>query len=375
MDRKHIVATVLLAALAIVPARLTPASAQTTASRTFSETGQTVQGVFLDYWEHNGGLPQFGFPISDERFETSELDGRRHKVQYFERAVFERHSDNKPPYDVLLVQLGTLYYRVKHGDEGAPGQRPNQTGVLFPETGHYLGGGFLAYWRANGGVMRQGYPVSDEFDEVSEIDGKTYAVQYFERAVMEYHPENPPGQRVLLSLLGVQRLRDKEAAARATPTTVAPVTSLPTITHEAATPPTGTPVSSTPAPAPTSVPSGCPVVDDSRKARIEARGPVAIEGIHYAGQEYVEIGNNGSEAANIGGWVLRDRNDSRQSYTFPTGTVLPPGATLQVYTEPGHEHSFGSRASIWNNCGDVAELLDSAGTVVATFAYNTHLLP
>lgn len=116
-------------------------------------------------------------------------------------------------------------------------------------------------------------------------------------------------------------------------------------------------------------------MDDSRKARIEASGPVAIVGIRYAGQEYVEVGNNGSEAADISGWVLRDRNDRRQSYTFPTGTVLPPGATLQVYTEPGHEHSFGSRASIWNNCGDVAELLDSAGTVVATFAYNTHLLP
>ena len=210
-----ILTTALL--IALVLACLPTTHAQTATSRTFPETGQTVQGVFLDYWQRNGGLPQFGYPISGERFETSEFDGRRHRVQYFERAVFERHSDNRPPYDVLLVQVGTLRYRAKYGDAGAPGQRPNREGVLFPETGRYLGGGFHEYWRANGGLMRQGYPISDEFDEVSDVDGKLYTVQYFERAVMEYHPENPPGQRVLLGLLGVQRLRDLEQAARGLP--------------------------------------------------------------------------------------------------------------------------------------------------------------
>ena len=102
---------------------------------------------------------------------------------------------------------------------------------------------------------------------------------------------------------------------------------------------------------------------------------MAIRGIKYSGQEYVEIGNSGGAAVDIGEWVLRDRNDRRQSYTFPAGTTLAPGATLRVYTEPGHEHSFGRGSSIWNDCGDVAELLDAIGTVVATFAYNTHLLP
>jgi hypothetical protein len=320
-----------------------------------------VQGVFLDYWQRNGGLPQFGYPISGERFETSEFDGRRHMVQYFERAVFERHSDNRPPYDVLLVQLGTLRYRAKYGGAGAPGQRPNRAGAYFAETGRYLGGGFLEYWRANGGVMRQGYPISDEFDEVSEVDGQRYTVQYFERAVMEYHPENPPGHRVLLSLLGVQHLRDKETPARPSPTAADAATPGSTVTP------------ATPGVEP--LPSGCSPVEESRKARIEASGPVAIAGIRYSGQEYVEIANNGTEAADLGGWVLRDRNDRRQSYTFPSGTSLAPGATLQVYTEPGHEHSFGSRASIWNNCGDSAELLDASGVVVATFAYDTHLLP
>ena len=35
--------------------------------RTFPETGQTVQGTFLTYWDTHGGLAQQGYPISAER--------------------------------------------------------------------------------------------------------------------------------------------------------------------------------------------------------------------------------------------------------------------------------------------------------------------
>src|SRR5262249_8491069 len=41
-----------------------------------------------------------------------------------------------------------------------------------------------------------------EFTETSPLDGKPYTVQYFERAVFEYHPENQPPNDVLLSQLG-----------------------------------------------------------------------------------------------------------------------------------------------------------------------------
>ena len=77
--------------------------------------------------------------------------------------------------------------------------------MLFPETGKRLGGRFLQYWRQNGGLMQQGYPISDEFFEVSDLDGKPYTVQYFERAVFELHPENRPPYDVLLSQLGTFR--------------------------------------------------------------------------------------------------------------------------------------------------------------------------
>src|SRR5687768_713835 len=82
--------------------------------RLYPETGWSVCGAFLDYWQRNGGLAQQGYPISGEFEEVSALDGKRYTVQYFERAVFEQHPENKAPYDVLLSQLGTFRHRAKY---------------------------------------------------------------------------------------------------------------------------------------------------------------------------------------------------------------------------------------------------------------------
>jgi hypothetical protein len=110
---------------------------------------------------------------------------------------------------VLLSQLGTFQYRKKYPN-GAPGQKANQTnGQYFQETGHWVGGKFLEYWKSHGGLPQQGYPLSDEFTEVSDLNGQAYTVQYFERAVFEMHPENQPPNDVLLSQLGTFQFRAK----------------------------------------------------------------------------------------------------------------------------------------------------------------------
>jgi pimeloyl-ACP methyl ester carboxylesterase len=181
-------------------------------SQTFPETGKTVQGVFLQYWQAHGGLAQQGFPISDVLTETSDLNGKQYEVQYFERSVFEYHPENQTPYDVLLSQLGTFQYKQKYPN-GAASQQPatGQGSVLFPETGKHVGGLFLKYWQAHGGLAQQGFPISEEFQERSDLDGKTYKVQYFERAVFEYHPENQAPYDVLLSQLGTFRYRARYA--------------------------------------------------------------------------------------------------------------------------------------------------------------------
>lgn len=50
------------------------------------------------------------------------MNGKSYTVQYFERAVFEKHPENQAPYDVLLSQLGTFRFKSKYpnGEPGAP---------------------------------------------------------------------------------------------------------------------------------------------------------------------------------------------------------------------------------------------------------------
>jgi hypothetical protein len=200
----------LLLGLLVMPAGMSATHGQAQAgSRLFPETGKRVQGKFLRYWETHGGLAQQGYPISGELLERSSTDGKMYTVQYFERAVFELHPENQPPYDVLLSLLGVFEFKRRYPN-GAGGQTPSAdpNGIFFPNIQKRLGGPFLRYWQEHGGLAQQGYPLTEEFDEKNELDGKTYRVQYFERAVFEYHPENAgTPHEVLLSHLGKFRLR------------------------------------------------------------------------------------------------------------------------------------------------------------------------
>src|SRR5689334_11384520 len=47
-----------------------------TPCQTFSQTGHTVCGRFLIYWQQHGGLAQQGYPLSEEFTETSQLNGK-----------------------------------------------------------------------------------------------------------------------------------------------------------------------------------------------------------------------------------------------------------------------------------------------------------
>jgi hypothetical protein len=181
--------------------------------RYFPETGHSVQGRFLAYWEQHGGLAQHGYPLTDELQETSAAGGKTYTVQYFERDVFELHPENQPPYDVLLSRLGAARWAARYPTPPANQRANTDNPRRFPETGHTAGGRFRAYWEQHGGLAQQGYPLSEEFPEQSDLDGRTYTVQYFERAVFEYHPENPPPYDVLLTQLGKFHLAISRAQA------------------------------------------------------------------------------------------------------------------------------------------------------------------
>jgi hypothetical protein len=94
-----------------------PAAAPGQGATYFAETGHNLAGRFLGYWRANGGLAEFGYPISEEFVETLE-DGREYTVQYFERARFEYHPEVADPrYQVLLGQFGRRIFGERGGTE------------------------------------------------------------------------------------------------------------------------------------------------------------------------------------------------------------------------------------------------------------------
>lgn len=82
----------------------------------FPETGHNLCGGFRAYWETFGGLPIYGYPISEEFVEENPDTGELYTVQYFERARFEWHPGEFPPrFDVLLGRLGAWVLHLRHG--------------------------------------------------------------------------------------------------------------------------------------------------------------------------------------------------------------------------------------------------------------------
>ncbi|MGN6759351.1 MAG: L,D-transpeptidase [Thermomicrobiales bacterium] len=103
-----------------------PACAAVNGAVYFPQTQHILKGAFLDYWENNGGLPQFGYPLSEEFVEKSTTDGKLYTVQYFERNRFELHNELPDPYKVLLGLLGSQIAQ-QRGIKLATA--PRQTGV------------------------------------------------------------------------------------------------------------------------------------------------------------------------------------------------------------------------------------------------------
>ncbi len=191
--------------------RMPPPAAPDSNRTYFPETGHYLGFGFRNYWQAYGGLAVFGYPITEEFTEISPTDGKPYTVQYFERARFEYHPEYAgTPYEVLLGLLGRQLTKGRTDPAFLPVPPVPNTAdrIYFPETGHTLSSGFKRYWEANGGLFVFGYPISEEFTEISPTDGKPYTVQYFERARFEYHPEYAgTPYEVLLGLLGTASLQ------------------------------------------------------------------------------------------------------------------------------------------------------------------------
>jgi lipoprotein-anchoring transpeptidase ErfK/SrfK len=101
----------------------------------------------------------------------------------------------------LLILLASPFGAAAQGSAGKSDvqQRndwsPPNT-VFIPETGHFIDGVFLDFWRGNNGINNYGYPITAEF----ELNGRT--VQYYQYARFEYVPDDPNGNVVHLGEIG-----------------------------------------------------------------------------------------------------------------------------------------------------------------------------
>jgi len=175
--------------------RLEPPTAPEPDVTYYPQTGHYLKYGFKEFWQSNGGLAYFGYPITEE-FPDIAPDGQQVTAQYFERAKLEYV---KATGTRRIGLVGTELTRDRKFDPIAP--FPDVPDRRFlKETGHSLASGFKRYWDDNNGVNQFGFPISEELTE------NGLNVQYFERGRLEYHPELEEGKRITLGRLGEELL-------------------------------------------------------------------------------------------------------------------------------------------------------------------------
>lgn len=178
-----------------------------------------IDPAFAAYWQRNGGLPVFGYPLAPrEAYRPPEASAPL-TIQWTERNRMELHPQNPPAYQVQIGRVGAERLAQLGRNPAADGPEAGpQTGCLwFAATRHNVcdqgaGQGFKSYWENNGlrveglGDYEQslalfGLPLTAANPEPS-ANGELVLTQWFERARLEWHPAQPAEFRVLLGLLG-----------------------------------------------------------------------------------------------------------------------------------------------------------------------------
>jgi polysaccharide biosynthesis protein PslG len=127
----------------------------------------------------------------------------------------------------LMVALAGPFSGIASGASQAQMQAQ---GRFFSETGHGAYGWFWRFWQNTPDALRiLGYPLSEPFVQESFTEpGTFYRVQYFERAVLEEHPENfgRDDNRfyILGRLLGNEIVRERRDEAPFQPVAQIPLT-------------------------------------------------------------------------------------------------------------------------------------------------------
>lgn len=195
---------VLVVAFFINPAQ--PAKA--TPALCFTQTGHCIDNTFASFWQKNGGLAVFGYPIAPAS--TQIIEGIPIFAQYFERTRIELHLDSAGGSRITLGRIGAELY----GTVDYNGASSDTNCLFFAQTNQSVCAPFrdtyLRYGLESNGkrgiqladsIALFGIPISAP-QQVVLADG-TYVSQWFERARMLYKSADPT--TVSLGLIGVDR--------------------------------------------------------------------------------------------------------------------------------------------------------------------------
>lgn len=179
--------------------------------------GQQRNADFKSHFESTGGLERWGLPISEVFEEESGA-----LTQYYQRGAVDFHiRQDLGGSWVLERRLTWDYMGGGLGGSVDMGVEPHVTnphaGVLVGPWGHKISNvditgkrtGFRDFFDRLGGVQSFGFPKTDAREDTGAAgmllaQGATPGIvrQYFQAAVFEHFPDNPPQYRVQLTLLG-----------------------------------------------------------------------------------------------------------------------------------------------------------------------------
>jgi uncharacterized protein YkwD len=343
---------IILMALFTLSLVLIPGSINAQEQRCFEQTGYCIEGPIREYWEANGGLPVFGYPITPLRTET--VEDWTGPTQWFERDRLEDH-------DRLGVMAGRLGARILEL-EGRPWQTfetvefPEEGCRYFSETKHSMCEPFRSYWENNGGLERFGYPITEAF--TADIEDWTGTIQYFERRRMEHHTEHAGTQyEVLLGLLG-NELQNRDGAPEQPIVTETPESSYPepdataTPMDKEAEEPTATPTeeaepTNTPTPEEGDISTATPTEEEADEPTVtpteeEADEPTVTPTPEQSTNEHPEPGEClSAEEAELARLVNAYRNENGLS-DVPVSKSLSHVAQAHVIDLHEHEPDSGT---------------------------------
>ncbi|HQY30756.1 MAG TPA: L,D-transpeptidase family protein [Thermomicrobiales bacterium] len=181
-----------------------------TAPRTvfIPQTGQTIDGVFLDFWRANSGIANYGFPVAPEftmtngvvaqfysyaRFEywpnatdgqTVKLGNIGEELRPLNLARNSVASTGSTDVNQEMAQVNRAWSPLNETEAKAAAKKNSPTFIYVAATQHTVSNGFKTWWDTTGNDAYLGNPLTQEY----QLNGTTY--QVFERGQLAWNKVN-----------------------------------------------------------------------------------------------------------------------------------------------------------------------------------------